>query len=174
MHDNILRYLLVCRNEELSKEAPSPLSSFPTSRLNVCPKRSLESISSHRVSIVIAQNTLQLLNKIKLTSLQMIDQLHIRYDQAQLNAMPQYQRLMQLYASLMPLLPMPMRDSADLPVFSRSPFWVKLFEDFIDCFTMQFKIFRLNLVENSQKFFLFRKHLNSQTIEAIICFEKLA
>jgi len=41
----------------------------------------------------------------------MIEALHGRYTQEQLQSLPQYQRLMQLHASLMPLLPQQMREA---------------------------------------------------------------
>jgi len=58
--------------------------------------------------------------------IQMIYALHGRYSQEQLNTLPQYQRLMQLHASLMPLLPQQMRESHEIVTANkRSPFSVE-------------------------------------------------
>ena len=50
----------------------------------------------------------------------MIESLHERYSQDQLNSLPQYQRLMQLHVSLMPLLPQSMRELARISAEKRS------------------------------------------------------
>ena len=56
---------------------------------------------------------------------QMIDALHARYTQEQLASLSQYQRLMQLHASLMPLLPEQLREAHEVErVSKRSPFSV--------------------------------------------------
>ena len=56
---------------------------------------------------------------------QMIDALHARYTQEQLASLPQYERLMQLHASLMPLLPEQMREAHEAGrLTKRSPFSV--------------------------------------------------
>lgn len=56
---------------------------------------------------------------------QMIEALHSRYSAEQLNSLPQYQRLMQLHASLMPLLPEQLREANQVnSVSKRSPFSV--------------------------------------------------
>ena len=56
---------------------------------------------------------------------QMIDALHSRYTQEQLASLPQYERLMQLHSSLMPLLPEQMREAHEAGrLTKRSPFSV--------------------------------------------------
>ncbi len=51
----------------------------------------------------------------------MIESLHERYTQDQLNSLSQYQRLMSLHTSLMPLLPQSMRESARISADKKSP-----------------------------------------------------
>jgi hypothetical protein len=53
------------------------------------------------------------------------DNIGPRYTQEQLASLPQYQRLMQLHSSLMPLLPEPMREAHEVGRLNkRSPFSV--------------------------------------------------
>jgi hypothetical protein len=55
----------------------------------------------------------------------MIAKLHEKYNEEQLNTLPQYHRLMTLQASLLPLLPQEMRDQYDLNINKkRSPIMV--------------------------------------------------
>ena len=75
----------------------------------------------------------------------MIEALHGRYTQEQLHSLPQYQRLMQLHASLMPLLPQPMREAHDVTRLNkRAPFSV----DFLGLRVSYPQYLRLRLLQD--------------------------
>lgn len=94
----------------------------------------------------------------------MIDALHNRYTQDQLHSLPQYQRLMQLHASLMPLLPEQMRESHELVTpTKRSPFSVDFlglqvsYPQYLRLKMLQDKVIKLDQVSRTN----FRIDLNS-------------